>query len=176
MNVTWEDNARNKDSASGYVFFLKKKRRRKKFPCISDMTLQVNKELMPVIREPNYSDKTWDMSMDKMVIVVGNEKKDQSLKSIPLKEYLESFDQYMSKPPANTKLNLLRKGDNKEDKDTHVIMSSQACFLPVEASAETKFNVALYNYQSRSENPAILVIVSTSKGSSAQIIEGFFTI
>ncbi|ETO06222.1 hypothetical protein RFI_31174 [Reticulomyxa filosa] len=135
------------------------------------MTLQVNKELMPVIREPNYSDKTWDMSMDKMVIVVGNEKKDQALKSIPLKEYLESFDQYMSKPPANTKLNLLRKVDNKGDKDTHVIMSSQACFLSVEASAETKFNVALYNYQSWSENPAILVILSTSKGSSAQIIE-----
>ncbi|ETO01906.1 hypothetical protein RFI_35533 [Reticulomyxa filosa] len=32
------------------------------------MTLQVNKNLMPVIREPNYSDKTWDMSMDKIGI------------------------------------------------------------------------------------------------------------
>ncbi|ETO00674.1 hypothetical protein RFI_36766 [Reticulomyxa filosa] len=78
------------------VFDFKKKigtiLRKKKSPCISDMTLQMNKKLMPVIREPNYSDKTWDMSMDKMVIVVGNEKKDQALKSIPLKEYLESFD------------------------------------------------------------------------------------
>merc|ERR1712038_1815733 len=51
-------------------------------------------------------------------------------------------------------------------------MSSQACFLPIIKSEETKFNVALYNYQSQPKNPGVLVIVSTSKGSSAQIIEG----
>ncbi|ETO33452.1 hypothetical protein RFI_03654 [Reticulomyxa filosa] len=165
MDVTWEDNARSKNSEFGYAKKKKKK---------NDMTLQVNKNLMPVIREPNYSDKTWDMSMDKIVIVVGNEKKDQILKSIPLKEYLESFDQYMSKPPAIIKLNLLCEDSDNDDMDTHVIMSSQACFLPVETSAETKFNVALYNYQSWSGNPAVLVILSTSKGSSAQIIEGLY--
>merc|ERR1712083_360823 len=60
----------------------------------------------------------------------------------------------------------------KENKDSHVIMSSQTCFLPIKSGEETKFNVALFNYQSQPKNPAVLVIVSTSKGSSAQIIEG----
>jgi len=51
-------------------------------------------------------------------------------------------------------------------------MSAQACFLPVEKGKETKFNVALFNYQSKSKDPAVLVIIATSKGSSAQVIEG----
>merc|ERR1719384_2648885 len=67
------------------------------------------------------------------------------------------------------KINLL---NSKENGDSHVIMSSQACFLPIIRSEETKFNVALYNYQSQPKNPAVLVIVSTAKGASAQIIEG----
>merc|ERR1719384_2188389 len=67
------------------------------------------------------------------------------------------------------KINLL---NSKENGDSHVIMSSQACFLPIIRSEETKFNVALYNYQSSEKNPALLVIVSTAKGASAQIIEG----
>ena len=32
--------------------------------------------------------------------------------------------------------------------------------------------MALFNYQSKKSDPAVLVIVSTSKGTSAQIIEG----
>ena len=32
--------------------------------------------------------------------------------------------------------------------------------------------MALFNYQSQPRNPAVLVIVSTSKGSSAQILDG----
>merc|ERR1719242_2310873 len=126
--VSWEDCARNKGSSWG--------------PCISDMTLRVNQSCMPVIRQPNFSDKTWDVKMKDIPIVLGFKKKG---------------------------INLL---SSKENGDSHVIMSSQACFLPILKGEETKFNVALYNYQSQPKNPAVLVIVSTSKGSSAQIIEG----
>ena len=59
----------------------------------------------------------------------------------------------------------------RKQSDSHVIVSSQACFLTIEKGKETKFNVALYNYQSQINNPAVLAIVSTSKGTSAQIIE-----
>jgi len=61
--------------------------------------------------------------------------------------------------------------DNNKMKDTHVIMSSQCCILPIEKGKETKFSVAVFNYQSSKNCPAVLCIVSTSKGTSAQIIE-----
>jgi len=76
-NVSWEDCARNKDSVWG--------------PCISDMTLQVNEYRMPVIRYANYTDKTWDVEIDKIPIVVGNEKINSKLETISLKYYLQNF-------------------------------------------------------------------------------------
>ena len=191
VNVTWEDSARFKK----YVHFLQSNQNYIISnniiiicmsynssiwgPCISDMTLQVDNERMPVIREPNYSDKTWDVKIEKIPIVIGNQclidddiKNDNNngnnLQTISLKEYLCKFDKYMTKPMENIDINLLRKNN----KDSHVIMSSQCCFLPIQKSKETKFNIALYNYQSRIKDPAVLVIVSTSRGTSAQIIEG----
>jgi len=50
-------------------------------------------------------------------------------------------------------------------------MSAQSCFLPVPADHEATFNVAIFNYQSRKDNPAVLAIVANSKGTSAQIVE-----
>lgn len=47
MNVAWEDNARWKNSVFG--------------PCISDLTLQVDTYKMPLIRNPNYADLSWDV-------------------------------------------------------------------------------------------------------------------
>ncbi|ETO03970.1 hypothetical protein RFI_33432, partial [Reticulomyxa filosa] len=95
-----------------------------KRPCISDMTLEVDKNLMPVIRSPNFSDKTWDVSMDKIALVVGNEKKEDEkgkLKTVPLREYLEHFDQYMSKPSSKGQLNLLANDPTSKQNDSHVI-------------------------------------------------------
>ena len=158
--VSWEDCARNKGSSWG--------------PCISDMTLKVNQACMPVIRQPNYSDKTWDVEMNKIPVVIGNhtEEKQQELQTISLKDYLTNFADFMSNDYYNKNKIDIDLTSQKENKDSHVIMSSQACFLPIQSGEETKFNVALYNYQSEARNPAVLVIVSTSKGSSAQIIEG----
>mmetsp|Transcript_63537 Transcript_63537/g.101111 ORF Transcript_63537/g.101111 Transcript_63537/m.101111 type:complete len:676 (+) Transcript_63537:105-2132(+) len=159
--VSYEDCARNKFSVWG--------------PCISDMTLQVDNQRMPVIREPNYTDKTWDVETDKIPVVVGNhdENPGAELNTISLREYLENFHKYMSTPPKQKKpINLLANDMFAKQSDKHVIMSSQCCFLPIEKGKETKFNVALFNYQSKKQDPAVLVIVSTSKGTSAQIIEG----
>lgn len=159
VNVTWEDCARSKQSVWG--------------PCISDMTLQVGDTRMPVIREPNFTDTTWDVPIDSIPVRVGNERPEGTpLTTIPLTEYLRNFSDYISKPPGghHTKINLLVEDGSSRDR--HVVMSSQACFLPVETGDQTKFNVAMYNYQSTADNPAVLTIVSTSKGTSAQIITG----
>merc|ERR1712113_1193989 len=86
-----------------------------------------------------------------------------------LSDYLSNFGDFITNKEYKKEINLLSQ---KESKDSHVIMSSQACFLPIQSGEETKFNVALFNYQSKLKNPAVLVIVSTAKGSSAQIIEG----
>eukprot|EP01084_Bolivina_argentea_P295262 508274_1 len=158
--VSWEDCARNKNSVWG--------------PCISDMTLRVNNSCMPVIRKPNYTDITWDVKMNQIPIIIGNETSDEKeeLQTISLDKYLTNFNNYISNnyyKKTDKQINLLSQ---KENKDSHVIMSSQTCFLPIQSGEETKFNVALYNYQSEKRNPAVLVIISTSKGSSAQIIEG----
>eukprot|EP00697_Spironema_sp_BW2_P017612 gnl/Spiro4/9359_TR4937_c0_g1_i1.p1 gnl/Spiro4/9359_TR4937_c0_g1~~gnl/Spiro4/9359_TR4937_c0_g1_i1.p1 ORF type:complete len:462 (-),score=-15.97 gnl/Spiro4/9359_TR4937_c0_g1_i1:82-1272(-) len=121
---------------------------------------------MPVIRQPNFTDLTWDVPMDKIPLVVGNEHNDP-LYQTTLKEYLKDIRSYLSKPNS-------WKGNEKslycEQRDSQVIMSSQTCFLPVPKSTECKFNVALMNYQSTQYNPAVLAIVATSNGTSAQLI------
>merc|ERR1719229_1954870 len=82
--VSWEDCARNKGSCWG--------------PCISDMTLRVNESCMPVIRQPNFSDKTWDVRMDQIPMVVGNHQSDSSaeLQTISLSDYLSHFGDFMT--------------------------------------------------------------------------------
>eukprot|EP01127_Copromyxa_protea_P008632 TRINITY_DN1983_c0_g1_i1.p1 TRINITY_DN1983_c0_g1~~TRINITY_DN1983_c0_g1_i1.p1 ORF type:complete len:449 (-),score=76.68 TRINITY_DN1983_c0_g1_i1:56-1402(-) len=151
-SVTWEDNARSKNSSWG--------------PCISDMTLSVEGRDLPLLRPPNYQDLTWDVEIDKIPLVVGNAK-DEMLCTVTLKEYLKNYRDYLSFPDWNTPHTSLLA-----PRDTHVLMSSQACFLPVPAEGgESKFNVSLRNYTSRPGHPAVLVIVANERGSSAQIIE-----
>ncbi len=69
LNVTWEDTGRYKGSCVG--------------PNISDMTIQVQQRdprtgkysltCMPVIRFPNFSDKTGDISPESFCLLVGNQ-------------------------------------------------------------------------------------------------------
>jgi hypothetical protein len=151
--ISYEDNARTKNSVWG--------------PCISDMTLRVGDENMPIIRSSNYTDLSWDVPTDKISLFVGNEAND-NLYVTNLTEYLKNFKNYCHKPSSwkvvPEKMNLL------SEKDTHVIASSQACFLPIQKGGECEFNVALYNYQSSQTRPAVLAIVATASGTSAQLI------
>lgn len=147
MNVTWEDTARNKNSCWG--------------PNISDMTLCLpSGKCMPVIRKPNFADVSVDYSIDKLSVVVGNES-GKELKKISLKEYLQNIDVYT----ANTVQPMFKQRDEK------ILTSSQCCVLPVEKD-KVDFSVKLYNYQSYKENPKVLVIVSSSMGTSCQIVNG----
>lgn len=157
LNVMWEDTARTAGSSWGAN--------------ISDMTLQVRsansrKELLPVIRYPNFTDKTGDVPLEFIKIKVGNEK-GETLKVIDLREYLTNLNQYISYP----------KKFNRENQplitaqDSHVLVSAQACFLPIPRQGKCSFNPVLFNYQSRKDSPAVLAILISTEGSSATIID-----
>ena len=159
LNVMWEDTARTAGSAWGAN--------------ISDMTLQVRypdsaqrKELLPVIRYPNFTDKTGDIPLEFVKLKVGNEK-DKDLKVITLREYLTDLNKYISHPKKFHRENqpLIT------DQDTHVLISAQACFLPIPQQGKCSFNPVLYNYQSRKDSPAVLAILISTEGSSATVID-----
>lgn len=159
LHVMWEYTARTPGSCWG--------------DNISDMTLQLRypqdvrpRQLLPVIRYPNFTDKTADIPFDLVKMKVGNEK-DKDLQVITLREYLINLDQYVSYPDRLHR-------ENKPlvtDKDTHILVSAQACFLPIPAQDKCSFNPVLFNYQSRKDNPAVLVILITTEGSSATVID-----
>jgi hypothetical protein len=159
VNVMWEDTARTPGSSWG--------------PNITDMTLQVRHldranqtELLPVIRYPNFTDKTGDVPLELIKIKVGNEKGEEP-QVVTLQEYLTNLSQYISYPTKfhNENQPLLT------EKDTHVLVSAQACFLPIPQEGKCSFNPVLFNYQSRSENPAVLAILISTEGSSATVLD-----
>jgi hypothetical protein len=162
LNVTWEDTGRFYGSSVG--------------PNISDVTIQVQTynpvseaydlTLMPVIRYPNFEDLTADISPDDFYLLVGNESGD-SLERITLTEYLRDFRSYLSVPGSwsGRERSLLAK------RDTHVLVSAQAAFLPVPQEGRAEFNPVIFNYQSYQGDPAVLVIVATREGTSATIID-----
>ncbi len=160
-SVTFEDTSRKKGSYWG--------------DNISDMTLVVENKgrnnsstRMPVIRKPNFSDETADMSIDKFNVTVGNER-GQELRRIPLREYLKDISKYTvrnSSQTENTKIKSMLL-----DRDDSILTSVQFCVLPLQ-DGECEFSVQLYNYQSSATDPAVLVIVSSSQGTSAQVVTG----
>jgi len=89
------------------------------------------------------------------------------LRTVTLKEYLRNFRDYLHNPNDwhGSQRSLLAP------RDTHVLMSAQSCILPVPREGEARFNVAIFNYQSRPRSPAVLAIVASSQGTSAQIID-----
>ncbi len=162
VNVTWEDTGRYKGSSVG--------------PNISDVTIQVQTmnpkdesfqlTCMPVIRYPNFSDKTADLSPNDFFLLVGNEK-GETAHQVSLTEYLDNFRAYLSQPSS-------WKGKEKSllaARDSHVLVSAQACFLPIAKGEKAEFNPVIFNYQSSQENPAVLTILATREGTSATIID-----
>jgi hypothetical protein len=162
LNVTWEDTGRFKGSCVG--------------PNISDMTIQVQLQdprtekyhltCMPVIRFPNFSDKSADIDPRQFFLLVGNEK-GKSLQRVSLWDFLGNIRLYLSKPGSWTgdRTTLLAK------RDSHVLVSTQACFLPVPRQGIAEFNPVLFNYQSVKDNPAVLTILATREGTSVTVID-----
>lgn len=161
LDVTWEDAGRSKGSCWG--------------PNISDMTIQVEgrdgrgrpSQCMPVIRAPNFSDRTGDVPMDLLSVMVGNEK-GEGLRRVPLRDVLSNLRSYLhdSSSWAGTGRSLLAP-----ERDSHVLVSPQACFLPIPEGGEAKFNPVLFNYQSSQGAPAVLTLLATREGTSITIID-----
>jgi hypothetical protein len=157
LDLTWEDTGRYKGSCVG--------------PNISDMTIQVADgdriACMPVIRYPNFSDKTADLSLDDFFVRVGNQRRGAALARISLREYLRDLRAHLSNPGSWT-------GSERSllaPREKEVLVSAQACFLPVPRNAAATFNPVLFNYQSYAGAPAVLAIVVTREGASATIID-----
>ena len=162
VNVTWEDTGRYKGSSVG--------------PNISDMTIQVQHKdprsgqvqtfLMPVIRHPNFSDKTADVPLDDFHLLVGNEK-GNGLRKVTLRRFLGNLRNYLHDGDS-------WKGSRKSllaERDTHALVSAQAAFLPIPKSGEATFNPVLFNYQSYKGDPAVLTILVTRQGTSVTVID-----
>lgn len=162
INVAWEDTGRYYDSSVG--------------PNISDVTIQVQYPdpeqrgyqlaLMPVIRHPNFADVTADIPIDEFYLLVGNED-GRELERVSLRDYLLNFRSYLHDPGSwgglRSSLLTLR--------DTHVLVSAQAAFLPIPDGGQAQFNPVIFNYQSYQGDPAVLTIVATREGTSATIID-----
>jgi len=162
LNLTWEDTGRYYDSSVG--------------PNISDVTIQVQHmdpyhceyylTLMPVIRYPNFTDLTADIPLERFYLLVGNEA-GEDLHRITLEEYLGNFREYLSEPRS-----WKGWGDSLlAERDTHVLVSAQATFLPVPQQGKAEFNPVIFNYQSMEGDPAVLTIVATREGTSATVID-----
>ena len=163
LNVLWEDTARSAGSAYG--------------PNISDVTLQVLEDtpqgrrahLLPVLRFPNFTDRTADIPMEDFYIRVGNHRDGSELRTVSLREVLRDLSPYLSESPQSarrrTPLNLLAA------RDTHVLVSAQHVFLPIPQEGQATFTPAIFNYQSSPGNPAVLTLLVTRQGMSATVIE-----
>lgn len=119
-------------------------------PNISDMTLRSNGKDCKVIRRPNFADVSVDHPLTNFNVTVENENNTE-LRRIGLREYLNTL-----KITTTT--------------DEQILCSTQACILEGD-SGDIPFNVRLYNYQTTQEHPAVLVIISTNQGTSAQVLD-----
>jgi hypothetical protein len=157
VNVTWEDTGRSKGSVWG--------------PNISDMTIGVRDSggalhPMPVIRFDNFTDTTADLDPDRFWLRVGNAR-GRDLEAASLSDVLRSTRSYLHDPGS-------WKGWRSSlwaERDEHVLVSAQACFLPVPRHGEATFTPVIYNYQSAPGNPAVLTMVATREGTSIQVVE-----
>ncbi len=182
VDLTWEDTGRAEGSSLG--------------PNISDLTLQVRRppgpaprqaeapwllegepeatayihefrnDWMPVIRFPNFTDRTADVRADRFFVRAGNER-GGDLATVPLLDVLRDLSRHASAPAS------LGGGriDLSAARDTHFLVSAQAVFLPIPRRGQAEFNPVLFNYQSAPTSPAVLVIVATREGASMTVIE-----
>ncbi len=160
VNVMWEDTGRAQGSSLG--------------PNISDVTLQVRRRedsgqfrsaIMPVIRPPNFVDRTGDIPANRFFIRVGNER-GGNLRSVPLTDVLANLKAFASRPDS-----IIGNGNLLIGQDTHFLASAQAVFLPIPKSGKAQFNPVLFNYQSAPGSPAVLTLLVTRQGTSMQVVE-----
>jgi len=161
LNVLWEDTGRWQGSSVG--------------PNISDVTIEVvsgdgagrKLALMPVLRFPNFADRTADVRLDRIFLRVGNERKGGEEKVISLRDLLADPGRFLSFPSAGG----VRTGSLLAPRDTHALVSAQAAFLPVPGQGKATFHPVIFNYQSTAGNPAVLTILITRQGASLTVVD-----
>lgn len=157
VNVTWEDTGRSKGSVWG--------------PNISDMTIGVRDQSgalhpMPVLRYDNFNDVTADLRSDQFMMLTGNEY-GGALEAVSLKQVLKNTRNFLHDRGSWEG----QDGALWDERDENVLVSAQACLLPVPKGGEATFTPVLYNYQSYPGDPAVLTIVASRQGTSIQVIE-----
>lgn len=161
LNVLWEDTGRFQGSSVG--------------PNISDVTIEVvsgdgagrKLALMPVLRFPNFADRTADVRLDRIFLRVGNERKGGEEKVISLRDLLAEPARFLSFPADGG----IRTGSLLAPRDTHALVSAQAAFLPVPREGKATFHPVIFNYQSTGGNPAVLTVLVTRQGASVTIVD-----
>lgn len=161
VNVLWEDTGRYQGSSVG--------------PNISDVTIEVvegegrghRQALMPVLRYPNFADRSADVKLDKVWIRTGNQRDGAPEQVVTLRELLASPERYLSLPRQGS----IKGGSLLARRDTHALVSAQAAFLPVPRGAKAAFHPVIFNYQSTAGHPAVLSILVTRQGTSMSIVD-----
>lgn len=117
-------------------------------PNITDVTLVTKGSYiyMPMIRSNNYVDNTEDVPIDTFNIRVDG-------KMVSFKEYLEKT------------LKLYHP------RDEIILFKSQCCVLPTDRGS-VEFAPKVFNYQSKPDDPKVLVVTVSNLGTSAQIVTG----
>jgi len=163
LNVLWEDTGRWEGSSVG--------------PNISDVTIEVEgyrngkkhrTYLMPVMRHDNFTDKTADVKMDKILIPIGNQREQGQLELVTLTDLLANIEQYLS---FHDKGKIKGGSLLAKKRDSHVLVSAQHAFLPVPKEGKATFWPVIFNYQSTKKNPAVLTILVTRQGTSITIVD-----
>lgn len=162
VNVMWEDCARYLGSSVG--------------PNISDLSLQVQHArpgddrraatLLPVLRPPNFRDRTGDIALDRLFVLAGNHV-GAPLELVSLRDLLGDLRRVLSCPTSWA-------GDDRSllaPDEMPALVSAQACFLPVPRGGVATFNPVLFNYQSRPGDPAVLCVLATPEGVSVTVVD-----
>jgi hypothetical protein len=161
LDVLWEDTGRWQGSSVG--------------PNISDVTIEVVSEdrgarrlaLMPVLRFPDFSDRTADVPLDRIWLRVGNERSGGAGRTLSLRDFLADPGRWLSSPGAGT----VRTGSLLAPRDSHALVSAQAAFLPVPRGGKATFHPVIFNYQSSAGSPAVLTILATRQGTSLTVVD-----
>jgi hypothetical protein len=162
LNVLWEDTGRWQGSALG--------------PNISDVTIEVEMKdargrsrtaLMPVMRYENFTDKTGDVDLRKLMIPIGNQQAGGALSYVSLRDFLATPDRFLSLPQKGR----IKGGTLLAQRDRHALVSAQATFLPIPREGKATFWPVIFNYQSTRKNPAVLTLLVTRQGTSLTIVD-----
>ena len=123
---------------------------------------------MPVMRHDNFTDKTADIKIDKILVPVGNQTRDGKLELVTLEGAAREPRAVHVGPRQGQDQGRARCSRSAT---RHVLVSAQHAFLPVPKEGKATFWPVIFNYQSTKKNPAVLTILVTRQGTSMTIID-----